>query len=100
MYAYCHVSHAHDDRIEQMQQHFHLGSLHPARVLFAHTLDGVLNVSLRASVLAQSVLAAEDLRAGETVEGEVLQARLEANIYVANVFIIIIMHFPTMRRVE
>jgi rRNA biogenesis protein RRP5 len=97
LYGYCHISHAADEKVEHLNQKFAVGTVHSARVLFTHALDGVFNVSMRASVLAQvwilsnsysiffmlvsicvysmfqTVLAAEDLHAGDTVEGEVTQ---------------------------
>lgn len=54
LFGYCHISHAADERVENLHQAFAVGSTHAARILFTHALDGLFNVSLRASVLAQA----------------------------------------------
>lgn len=76
VYGYCHISHVNDssDKIENLSTRYDVGAgPFPARVLFTHTLDGLLNVSLRPSVLAQTVLGLDDVKPGMKIDGEIGQ---------------------------
>lgn len=51
--------------------HWKVGSVHDARVIGYHPLDGILQLSLRPSVLSQKFLRVHDVHAGELIKGTV-----------------------------
>jgi hypothetical protein len=69
VFGYCHISHTADTRVENLAGEFPVGSSHPVRCLYLHPFDGLVHVSMRPSVLAQSVLRHEDLTLGMDVQG-------------------------------
>ncbi len=73
LFGHCHVSHTSDAKTDSLSATFKVGAVHQGRVLFAHTLDGLVHVSLRPSVLEQSILRHEDAIPGMEVQGEVIQ---------------------------
>jgi rRNA biogenesis protein RRP5 len=65
------ISHVSDDHVPSLSPssgHWKIGSVHDARVIGYHPLDGILQISMKPSVLAQKFLRVDDVHAGELMK--------------------------------
>lgn len=72
--GFVHISHVSDDHVPSLSANsgsWKLESSHPARVVGFHHLDGILQLSLKQSVLSQNFLRVDDVKVGELVKGTV-----------------------------
>ena len=68
------ISHVSDDHVPSLSPSsglWKIGSVHDARVIGYHPLDGILQLSLKPTILAQKFLRVDDIHAGELVKGTV-----------------------------
>ncbi|KAH8990141.1 nucleic acid-binding protein [Lactarius hatsudake] len=72
--GFVHISHASDDYVPSLSVSsgaWKIGASHRARVTGYHPFDGVLQLSMRASVLEQQFLRVSDVQVGELLKGTV-----------------------------
>lgn len=72
--GFIHISHTSDGHVPTLSSSsgsWRLNTIHRARVIGYHPLDGVLQLSLRPSILDQRFLQAGDIRVGEVLKGTV-----------------------------
>ncbi|KAL5519222.1 RRP5 [Sanghuangporus vaninii] len=72
--GFVHISHVSDEHVPSLSSNsgpWKVHSVHRARVTGFHALDGILQLSLRPSVLSQKFLRVEDVNVGELVKGTV-----------------------------
>ncbi|KAG0704363.1 hypothetical protein DFH29DRAFT_380266 [Suillus ampliporus] len=72
--GFIHISHTSDDHIPALSSSsgpWRLNTFHRARVIGYHPLDGLLQLSLRPSILEQRFLQAGDIQVGEILKGTV-----------------------------
>ncbi|KAH7930532.1 hypothetical protein BV22DRAFT_1078692 [Leucogyrophana mollusca] len=72
--GFVHISQATDDHVPTLSPSsgpWRVGTIHRARVTGHHPFDGILQLSLRASILAQKFLQAGDVHVGEVLKGTV-----------------------------
>ncbi|KAL5533988.1 hypothetical protein ACEPAG_448 [Sanghuangporus baumii] len=72
--GFVHISHVSDEHVPSLSSNsgpWKVHSVHRARVIGFHALDGILQLSLRPSVLSQKFLRVEDVNVGELVKGTV-----------------------------
>ncbi|KAH9178640.1 nucleic acid-binding protein [Lactarius sanguifluus] len=72
--GFVHISHASDDYVPSLSASsgaWKIGASHRARVTGYHPFDGVLQLSMRASVLEQQFLRVSDVQVGELLKGTV-----------------------------
>ncbi|TPX37608.1 hypothetical protein SmJEL517_g00637 [Synchytrium microbalum] len=71
--AYCHLSRLSDTFVEKIDKKFRAKTQHRARVIGMDFCDGLIQVSLQPTVLAQTFYRHEDLKPGMIVKGRVLK---------------------------
>eukprot|EP01116_Phalansterium_solitarium_P003177 TRINITY_DN1386_c1_g1_i1.p1 TRINITY_DN1386_c1_g1~~TRINITY_DN1386_c1_g1_i1.p1 ORF type:complete len:2083 (+),score=1015.05 TRINITY_DN1386_c1_g1_i1:162-6410(+) len=77
--AFVHISHVSDRHVDRLDKGFKPGDLVPrCRVLGIDALDGLVNVTLKASVLEQPLMSLADVRAGMLLDGTIARIRPEA----------------------
>ncbi|KAH9065673.1 nucleic acid-binding protein [Lactarius vividus] len=72
--GFVHISHTSDDYVPSLSASsgaWKIGASHRARVTGYHPFDGVLQLSMRASVLEQQFLRVSDVQVGELLKGTV-----------------------------
>ncbi|KAE9408289.1 U3 snoRNP-associated protein Rrp5 [Gymnopus androsaceus JB14] len=71
--GFVHISHISDDHTPSLSNSglWKLGSLHRARVLGYYPFDGLLQLSLKPSILEQKYLQVADVQVGEIVKGTI-----------------------------
>lgn len=72
--GFIHISHTSDGHVPMLSSSsgpWKLNTIHRARVIGYHPLDGLLQLSLRPSILDQRFLQAGDIRVGEVLKGTV-----------------------------
>ncbi|KAI9444728.1 nucleic acid-binding protein [Lactarius indigo] len=72
--GFVHISHTSDDYVPSLSASsgaWKIGTSHRARVTGYHPFDGVLQLSMRASVLEQQFLRVSDVQVGELLKGTV-----------------------------
>lgn len=71
--GFIHISHTSDDHVPMLSSSgpWRLNTIHRARVIGYHPLDGLLQLSFRPSILDQRFLQAGDIRVGEVLKGTV-----------------------------
>lgn len=72
--GFIHISHTSDGHVPMLSSSsgpWRLNTIHRARVIGYHPLDGLLQLSLRPSILDQRFLQAGDIRVGEVLKGTV-----------------------------
>lgn len=72
--GFIHISHTSDGHVPTLSSSsgpWRLNTIHRARVIGYHPLDGLLQLSLRPSILDQRFLQAGDIRVGEVLKGTV-----------------------------
>ncbi|CAA7268006.1 unnamed protein product [Cyclocybe aegerita] len=71
--GFVHISHLSDDHVPSLSSSgpWKIGSTHPARVTGYFAFDGVLQLSLKSSVVQQKYFQVADLEAGELVKGTI-----------------------------
>ncbi|KAL5495001.1 RRP5 [Sanghuangporus weigelae] len=72
--GFVHISHVSDEHVPSLSSNsgpWKVHSVHRARVTGFYALDGILQLSLRPSVLSQKFLRVEDVNVGELVKGTV-----------------------------
>lgn len=67
------ISHTSDDHIPLLSanSHWKSGSVHPARVTGYFALDGLLQLSLKPSVIQQKYFQVNDVEVGEVIKGTI-----------------------------
>lgn len=70
--AYVHISNASDEHLDKLEKKFTVGDQVSCRVIGFAPFDGIVNVSCKASALAQLVLRHQDLTPGLKVKGTIL----------------------------
>mmetsp|Transcript_5676 Transcript_5676/g.16874 ORF Transcript_5676/g.16874 Transcript_5676/m.16874 type:complete len:1804 (+) Transcript_5676:72-5483(+) len=68
---FCHISHLSDERVENIAKLFKVGQTCRCRVIGIAALDGLVNVSLKGSVLEQLALRYDDIEPGTHVDAVV-----------------------------
>lgn len=79
------ISHASDDHVPSLSANsgpWKIDSVHQARVIGFHSLDGILQLSFRPSVLNQKFLRVDDVHVGELVKGTVKKLT-ESSLFVS-----------------
>ncbi|KIL00557.1 hypothetical protein PAXRUDRAFT_821549 [Paxillus rubicundulus Ve08.2h10] len=74
--GFIHISHVSEDRtavLSTSSGSWRVNTLHRARVIGYHPFDGILQLSLRPSVLEQKFLQAGEVRVGEILKGAIKQ---------------------------
>ncbi|KAJ8488314.1 hypothetical protein ONZ45_g14005 [Pleurotus djamor] len=72
--GFVHISHVTDDHVATLPSSsgpYKVGSLHRARVTGYFAFDGILQISLKPSILAQKFFHVEELEVGEVVKGTI-----------------------------
>ncbi|KAF9076092.1 hypothetical protein BDP27DRAFT_1313888 [Rhodocollybia butyracea] len=71
--GFVHISHISDDHLPSLSNSgsWKIGSLHRARVLGYYSFDGLLQLSLKPSVLGQKFLQVADIPVGEIIKGTI-----------------------------
>ncbi|KDR85384.1 hypothetical protein GALMADRAFT_234227 [Galerina marginata CBS 339.88] len=71
--GFVHISHTSDDHVPSLSSSgpWKPGSIHPARVTGFFTLDGLLQLSLKPSVVQQKYFQIHDVEVGEIVKGTI-----------------------------
>ncbi|KAF7310754.1 hypothetical protein HMN09_00618400 [Mycena chlorophos] len=71
--GFAHISHVSDDHVPSLTNSgpWKPGSLHPARVTGYFQLDGLLQLSLKPSILQQKFLQVADVQVGQVIRGTI-----------------------------
>ncbi|KAJ8702367.1 rRNA biogenesis protein rrp5 [Pleurotus ostreatus] len=72
--GFVHISHVSDDHVTSLPPSsgpFKVGSIHPARVTGYFAFDGVLQLSLKPSIIAQRFFHVAEVEVGEVIKGTI-----------------------------
>ncbi|KAI5124164.1 hypothetical protein M0805_000972 [Coniferiporia weirii] len=72
--GFVHISHTSDEHVPSLSANsgpWKVASVHRARVIGFHPLDGILQLSFRPSVLTQKFLRVDDVKVGQIIKGSV-----------------------------
>lgn len=71
--GWVHISEAADDRVEKLEKAFKVGRKVASRVVSYSWMDGMVNLTLKASVLADEVVDYGDVEIGAVLKGKVIK---------------------------
>ncbi|KAH8119935.1 hypothetical protein DFH11DRAFT_1557375 [Phellopilus nigrolimitatus] len=72
--GFVHISHTSDEHVPSLSANsgpWKLDSVHRARIVGFHPLDGILQLSFRPSILTQKFLRVDDVNVGEVIKGTI-----------------------------